>query len=448
MAFGDEPSWWHQTEFPVDVYPNAVQVLIAQTAESLCVHPDMLATAALPIFGALIGNSRRITTHQKTWTEPPRIWAAIIADPGAKKSPAISRFMAPTSTIQDTLNEQHSHQIETWKTLPKTDRPPAPKPIRWRLSDITTATIRDRLTTHPRGVLVYRDELTGWLETLSGKSFGGGGDRQQWLELWPENADMQVDRRTDNESTMIKQAFVGLLGGIQPDKIQRIAGNDGNDGLLDRFLLSNPPFVEQRWVAEQIDPAATAAYSELIQGLYELPTGEIGGRIIPKHVAMDMGGQALARAWFDEHYAQTNNLRRTNSPLAGFWAKLDAYLYRVALILTELHHICEGDDEVADEYRLLDAGKVIDYFKLQRHDLQGALQPSEYERAGPAHESKVLDWLRNHDGKSTMTQLCRGPLQRMPAKEARAIVDNLVEKQIVMLTRLERSTVVALIRGG
>jgi hypothetical protein len=441
----DGPSWWEQDHFPLEVYPYAVQLMINQTAESMNVHTDMLATAILPIFGALIGNSRRMVTHQKTWTEPPRIWAAIVADPGGKKSPAISRFMSPLNGIQDGLEALHNDKIDQWKALPKTDRPPIPKPIRFRLSDITTATIRDRLTTHPRGVLVYRDELTGWLESLSGKNFGGGGDRQNWLELWPENADLQVDRRTGDESTMVREAFVGLLGGIQPEKLRHVAGRDGDDGMLDRFLLCMPPFIEEIWGTETIERQVVDAYGELVMALYELPTGEIGGRIIPKLVEMDVGGLALAKDWFIQHYAQKNNLRRTGNPLAGMWAKCDAHLYRLALILTELWHICEGGPEKADEYRLLGAGQVMDYFKNQRHRLQGILQPGEYEKGSPAHEAKVIEWLHGHERRGSMTQIRRGPLQRVSVREGDAIIDNLTQKGMVEVTRMDRTTFVVLV---
>lgn len=440
----DGPSWWYQDSFPLDVFPHAVQRMVSDTATSLCVHPDMLATAVLPIAGTLIGNSRRILTHSPPWTEPARIWAAIIADPGGKKSPALGRLMGPLDKIEKQLEGYHSHQISEWKALPKQDRPPPPKPIRLVVSDITTATIRDRLSTHSRGILAWRDELTGWLESIGRSNFGGGGDRQQWLELWPESAVLRVDRKTDSESTVIRRAFVGLLGGIQPDKLRNIAGRDGDDGMLDRFLLSAPPFVEEEWGTPPVDPFLLTAYEGLVESLYGLAEGNE-----PKTVRMDLaGGPAIARVFFENHYAQKNNLRRTGNPLAGMWGKCDAYFYRVALILTELWHVCEGEDEVAGMERMSGAGRVVDYFKNQRHKLQNILQPAEYERAGPAHESKVLDWLKRHDGKSTMTQISRGPLQRMPAKDARGVVDNLVEKGVVQLTRVDRATLVVLNRGS
>lgn len=435
MPFDDGPTWWYQEDFPLEVFPNAVQRMVGDTAESLCVHPDMLATAILPVVGTLIGNSRRILTHSPPWTEPARIWAAVIADPGGKKSPALGRLMGPLSRIEDTLEEFHRHQIQEWKHLPKTDRPPPPKPIRLIVSDITTATIRDRLSTHGRGILAYRDELTGWLETISRSNFGGGGDRQQWLELWPESAVLRVDRKTDSESTVIRKAFVGLLGGIQPDKLRHIAGRDGDDGMLDRFLLSQPPFIEEEWGTPPVEKLVLDAYADLVQALYGLTEGNE-----PKIVKMDVGGGALAESFFRNHYAQKNNLRRTGNPLAGMWGKCDAYVYRVALILTELWHVCEGADEIVDEYRMFGASKVVDYYKNQRQKLQGVLQPSEYERAGPAHEAKVLDWLRAK-GEGTWTQIRRGPLQRAASKDAREIVGTLEEKGLVQVTRVGKASI-------
>ena len=152
----------------------------------------------------------------------------------------------------------------------------------------------------------------------------------------------------------------------------------------------------------------------------------------------------IARRQREEHWAQLETFKLQRSPLRGMWAKVDAHVYRIALVLTELWHVCEGTPEVVDEYRMRDAWYVIDFFKNQRNRLQNLLAPGEYERAGPAHESKVLDWLRQHEGKSTQTQLNRGPLQRMPAKDAKAVVENLVEKGLIQRTQVGKATLVVL----
>jgi hypothetical protein len=439
MTRDDGPSWWYQDRFPLSVYPNAVARFVADTAESLCVHPDLLATAVLPIVGTLIGNSRWIKCSDDGWHEPPKLWAGIIAEPGGKKSPALGRLMTPLSKIEDELETYHAHQTEEWKRLPKEGRPAAPKPIRLVVSDITTATIRDRLSTHPRGVLTYRDELTGWLEALGRASYGVGGDRQQWLELWPGSAVLRVDRKTGDESSVVRKAFVGLLGGIQPEKLRHIAGRDGDDGMLDRFLLVMPPDVEEVWGTPPVEHAVRDAYAELVDVLYRLPMGQTGTRVEPRLVELDVGGQAFARDFFEHHYAQKNNLRRTKSPLRGMWGKADAHVYRIALVLTELWHACEGSPEVVDEQRMWGALQVVDFFKNQRHGLQRLLESDQYDRPGPAVEFAVVDYVRRHSSATLKMLRHVGPLRRVSLKDARELVFGLAELGILDVTQIGKS---------
>ena len=448
MSFDDGPSWWHQTEFPLDVYPPDVKNLLSGTADSMCVHPDLLASALLPIVGTLIGNSRWIQTHDGPWREPPRLWVGIIADPGGKKSPAIDRLMAPLAKVEDELDQRWAYLVDQWKDNPDKNKVEAPKPIRLVGGDITIAALGDRVRAHPRGYLVHRDELSGWLKQILNQRGGVGDDREQWLELWPASATIRNDRKTGNVSTVQRKAFVGLLGGIQPERLNLITGTGGDDGMLDRFLLCAPPEQRQEWGRPSVEQHVIDVYCELLDQLYRLPMGQVGSKVHPTIVECDAGGMALAQVGFKDHWAQLETFKAQRNPLRGMWAKVDAHVYRLALVLTELWHVCEGAPEVVDEYRMRDAWYVIDYFKNQRRKLQDLLAPGEYERAGPAHESKVLAWLKANDGKSTITQLCRGPLQRMPAKEARAVVDTLAEKEIVVLTRLERATVVVLNRQG
>lgn len=442
----DGPSWWYQTDFPLDVFPNAVQRMVADTASSLCVHPDMLATAILPICGALIGNSRWVKCSEDGWTEPPKIWAAIVADPGGKKSPGITRLTAPLHKIETKLEEYHAHQVDEWRHLPREGRPAPPKPIRFELRDLTTAVIRDRLTTHQRGILVNRDELTGWLESLGRASFGAGGDRQQWLELWNPAATLQVDRKTGDESTVVRKAFVGLLGGIQPEKLRHIVGRDGDDGMLDRFLIVSPPFIEEVWGSPPVEKVVRDAYAEIIDGLYGLPLSQVGTRVEGKLVELDAAGKDVAAEFFHAHLSQKNEMRRTKNPLVGMWAKCDAYVFRLALLLTELWHVCEDTPEVVDGERMRDAGLVVDFYKNQRSALQDLLAPSEYERTGPATSRRVLDFLNTQNGKTTLRSLrYNGPLRNHSREDSLGLIQAMAADGHVLMTEVGKSIVVTLV---
>jgi Protein of unknown function (DUF3987) len=85
--------------FPVDVLPAPMRQLVQEGAAALPCPPDFIAVPMLSAAGAAIGNSRALEI-KPGWIEGPRIYSAIVADPGSKKSPAAELAMAPTYATQ------------------------------------------------------------------------------------------------------------------------------------------------------------------------------------------------------------------------------------------------------------------------------------------------------------------------------------------------------------
>src|ERR1035441_1517521 len=94
------------------------------------------------------------------------------------------------------------------------------------------------LDKNSRGLLLERDELLGWLLSFNQYKKNGGSDRQMWLSIW-SGSDFTVDRKSDGYSLFVHNPFVGVTGGIQPDRLRAL--RDGaEDGLIDRFLFFYP----------------------------------------------------------------------------------------------------------------------------------------------------------------------------------------------------------------
>jgi Protein of unknown function (DUF3987) len=72
------------------------------------------------------------------------------------------------------------------------DGPEEPKVRRYRTEDTTTEKLADLLNENPNGLLVFRDELVGFLRSLD--KYGREGDRQFYLEAWNGDQSFSVDR--------------------------------------------------------------------------------------------------------------------------------------------------------------------------------------------------------------------------------------------------------------
>lgn len=244
-----------------DVLGPRLAQWVEDAAEAKGAPADYTFAAMLAVAGATIGNARWASPW-RGWNEPPIIWTMCIGLPSAGKSPAIDAALQPLRNAERPLREaakiQHKAWAEkaelaklaeqAWKEAAKAaikageappDRPegcdvgPPPHIPRLVINDGTIERLGAILAKQPRGTLQMRDELAGWLEGMARYS-GGGSDRPFWLEAFGGRG-FTVERM-GREPLTIDRLTIGVLGGIQPDRLKSLLFKSDDDGLLARFL--------------------------------------------------------------------------------------------------------------------------------------------------------------------------------------------------------------------
>jgi len=261
--------------FDPALLPDALSDWVCDAADRMQITPDYTAVAALVSAGAIVG--RRFAIRPKRhddWYEVPNLWGAGVGRPGVLKSPALEeglgplhRLVAAAYTIYQDLIEQYQTELvlaEARKAAAKEKLrgeakskkpnegllrqlaeesraalPVEPKPRRYKTEDATTEKLGELLLDNPIGMLVRRDELTGWLRSLDKQ--GREGDRAFYLEAWNGKGGHEIDR-IGRGSLHVPALCLSVLGGIQPGPISRYVydatqGKDNDDGLLQRFQL-------------------------------------------------------------------------------------------------------------------------------------------------------------------------------------------------------------------
>lgn len=135
--------------------------------------------------------------------------------------------------------------------------PPRPEePVMGRVvaDDTTIEALAGILESNPRGVLVARDELAGWVRAMDQYKGGRGADQQNWLSLW-SNSPISVDRKSRSEPVIVESPWVSVTGSIQPEILPDLSGGR-EDGLLDRFLFAYPDPYYAPSSAKEISAAA------------------------------------------------------------------------------------------------------------------------------------------------------------------------------------------------
>lgn len=228
--------------FPVDVLPGPLKEFTTMGAASMACDPAYLALPLLSALGASIGNSRRLRI-KRGWDVPPIIWSVLIGESGTTKTPAFKLVMRcfyarQGEHLKQFTEDTKQHQIDlskwekemaAWKRDKSLDSEPPEKPIapqaqRFLVSDTTVEALAPMFLQNPRGLMLSRDELSGWLGSFDRYSAGAGGDAAHWLSMF--NAEpLIVDRKTGIPRTIfVPRASICISGGIQPGPFNRALG--------------------------------------------------------------------------------------------------------------------------------------------------------------------------------------------------------------------------------
>ena len=273
---------------PLEVFGQAWASWIETTASAAACPVDYVAAALLASASALIGNARWAQATAG-WAEPPHLWICSVGDSGTGKSPGadcLMRNVLPrleanmAGDFPDQLrewraaSEVHAAQQETWKaevrSAAKSGKPPPLAPLalqtsepqqpRLRQSDVTIEKVAELLgAAAPKGLLVTRDELAGWIIGMNAYNDAG---RSFWVEAYGGRP-YRVERKKHPEPIEVPRLVVAVCGGTQPDKLSAMM-RDADDGLLARMLWVWPnPITFRLGEAPTQAPWAIAALDRL-----------------------------------------------------------------------------------------------------------------------------------------------------------------------------------------
>jgi hypothetical protein len=442
--------------FPSHILPEIMRRMIEEGSRSTVCDPSFIALPMLAVLGAAIGNSRRVQI-KSNWREPSIIWTAIIGESGTSKTPAFSLVTEPLRQLQDEAYAEYDKAIEQYKaevaifdveytawkkaaTKSKANAgdppvaPRMPRPKRYRLEDATTEALAPILQANPRGVLLARDELSGWFASFDRHSKNGvsGGDAANWLQCFNGNS-MSIDRKTGIPPTIyVSRASVSLTGGIQPAVLKRmLTAEHRESGLAARFVFAAPPPFQKFWTETEMSQELLDSYADLIRKLHSLEMipdprdMSEEPRLIPQNVNLSPEAKRIWVEYYNLHGAEQVRLQ---SDLAAAWSKLEGYTPRFALII-HMVRWATGDPTlkdpfVIDEVSMATGIQLAKWFKHEAWRLYAKLGET-----GPAQADRMLlDWIERHGGSTTVRELTHGVRSyRGNAEQAAEDLEKLVQ---------------------
>jgi Protein of unknown function (DUF3987) len=251
-------------KLPIAAFGPAWGEWIENAAEAAACPPDYVAAPLLAAASALIGHARWAEATPG-WIEPPHLWLGAVGDSGTGKSPGADCLMRDVlPEIERRMLADFPDQLRSWRLELELNKaakqkwqhalrarrshdldelvPPqlamAAEPLmpRLRQHDVTVEKVAELLArAAPKGLLIVRDELAGW---IGGMNAHNGGGRAFWIEAYGGRP-YRVERKTDPAPIVIPRLAVAVYGGTQPDKLANLI-READDGLLGRFMLVWP----------------------------------------------------------------------------------------------------------------------------------------------------------------------------------------------------------------
>jgi hypothetical protein len=351
--------------------PPSMHDWIVDISERMHVPMDFPTITAILVAGSLIGRKACIYPKQNDdWNIVPNLWGMLISKPGEKKSPSVGKAMKFIYKFQDMAYKDNQADMvkydvkkkaadQTKKVLEASlkksieandatntqtimaslEKVKCDSPIvkRYYTTDATIEKIGEICRDNPNGLLLFRDELVGWFNSLS--KAGREEDRTFYLQSWNGDGQYTFDR-IGRGNVVIPSLCLSVFGTIQPNVIsQFIHGKKAvEDGLIQRFQLMVYP--DQLDTLQDIDRAPDQQAELQAKRIYSALSNlkpridSLTGDPVPVdyRCEYDHGAQAMMSEWIREFEKRNRFEEFENSAMKLHYSKYSNLMPSLALI--------------------------------------------------------------------------------------------------------------------
>jgi len=305
--------------FPFDEFPQSFRKMVIRMSAAFHIDPEFTATCMLTIMSAALGNSIRVSPRAG-YEVPPFLWTIAIARSGTGKSHPIKELMKTIEKRQaDEFSRVELEQLESKADVENGKKPKPYKPAtHFWVSDFTIESLSDVFRTNRRGVVLYRDEISGLVSGMN--KYRRGDDRQYFLELF-DCKSWKINRKTAGNS-YIGNTGAAIIGGIQP-KVMTTTFKEVEDGLLPRFLVLTLKEMPITFSSTGLSEDVQDSWARLVDWCYSVPLVFDSKRFVKARIlSFEPAALKVWASFFDEMKGLEPFLSEKVTPFAS---KLSGY---------------------------------------------------------------------------------------------------------------------------
>lgn len=355
--------------FPYDIFPESIINYIRINQ----IQHEYMAGAALAAMSAAMGNSVVLEANDGYMVRPI-LYLAIVAPPGASKTPALKSIFYRLEKEDGRSYAQHSEavvkyneELAVFKNRKKGGEEPPPAEPKLRqilIKDATIEKVIDIMTSNPEGCCILADELSGFLNRM-GRYSEKSDEVQKWLEMW--SGSPVVLQRVFRGSQRVEKPFCTVVGGIQPGVLDMLSRQENRqNGFYHRFLFVYPDVQRKKdWNLFVIPDIVKIGYEELFANLMKSRSTEV-------RYELSVDANDMYARWFNHKNTYYN--KSNSDDVRGIIAKYQDYCLRFALIL-QVAHEAPYRYGIVHEDNMDRAIRLTEYFLGNMHKATRVLNP-------------------------------------------------------------------------
>lgn len=238
------------SKLDIDKFLPGKLSVVGKLANYMGLKPEVALLVLMATAGSLIKPGSKVHLLDKTdFWQPLYIYAAIVANPGQRKSPLIRAIAKqPLGILQSRAKLAYEKVLADWKIEEKNaienkqEIPPAPARPLFFLEGFTQESLRSKVSQQPnQGLLLLFDELSAESKNRGQYKGGKGSDKEDYLTRY--DGYMRCEIRGAGEVVSEAQAIqLPILGGIQPGILaQRLGDQQDSAGEFARLTIAIQP---------------------------------------------------------------------------------------------------------------------------------------------------------------------------------------------------------------
>ena len=206
-------------EFPYTEFPPELVQVLEHLVEVKKLPVDYFGTAMLTAAGAMIGNSFGADYYGQK--EVPCLYSVLVGRSSIGKTAAMSPMTKRVEHYEAMARQEWAREMREWEESDVEKKKPVHKQL--FIQDTTAEAAARVLMSSPRGTILIRPEIKGFLAGLGAYKMNGGAgkDADFYKEVW-DNHPIIINRVNGEGSIYIPSPFINIIGGIPRQSLKSL----------------------------------------------------------------------------------------------------------------------------------------------------------------------------------------------------------------------------------